>query len=243
MRAGSAGAGRRERPAEGQSPRRAFPAASPRSCCRTRAERPSTCAGPCRTCGAHRGPYERRPSGSSVSQQPGAPPCLPARPLPRQREPRPGRCSPARPGRCRRPPAAVPSAGSVRQGPGTSPARQEGVRPQGWRRPSRAAVPPGAATCSVLTGVAGVLTMGQKEELQVLSQALHALREDESPSPINTWIQMKFERRSEELRLSSGPDVPVPASFDDFQFPSKMGPPADQKGPAAAPDTALAAHS
>ncbi|XP_077032735.1 uncharacterized protein LOC143693864 [Agelaius phoeniceus] len=92
-------------------------------------------------------------------------------------------------------------------------------------------------------GVAGVLMMGQKEELQVLSQALQALREDESPSSMNTWIQMRFERRSEELRLSPGPDVPVPASFDDFQFPSKMGPPAEQKGPAAAPGTALAAHS
>ncbi|XP_071288823.1 uncharacterized protein [Agelaius tricolor] len=92
-------------------------------------------------------------------------------------------------------------------------------------------------------GVAGVLMMGQKEELQVLSQALQALREDESPSSMNSWIQMKFERRSEELRLSPGPDVPVPASFDDFQFPSKMGPPAEQKGPAAAPGTALAAHS
>ncbi|XP_077032740.1 uncharacterized protein LOC143693869 [Agelaius phoeniceus] len=81
-------------------------------------------------------------------------------------------------------------------------------------------------------GVAGVLMMGQKEELQVLSQALQALREDESPSSMNTWIQMKFERRSAELRLSPGPDVPVPASFDDFQL-----------GPPAAPGTALAALS
>ncbi|XP_064252654.1 maestro heat-like repeat-containing protein family member 6 [Passer domesticus] len=116
VRAGSAGAGRRECPAEGQSPHRAF---VPRSCCRTRAERPSTCAGPCRACRARRGPCKRRPSGSSVSHEPGVPPRLPARPLPRQREPRPGRCSPARPRRCRRPPAAVPSpGGSVRQGPG-----------------------------------------------------------------------------------------------------------------------------
>ncbi|XP_077032744.1 uncharacterized protein LOC143693874 [Agelaius phoeniceus] len=81
-------------------------------------------------------------------------------------------------------------------------------------------------------GVAGVLMMGQKEELKVLSQALQALREDESPSSMNTWIQMKFERRSAELRLSPGPDVPVPASFDDFQL-----------GPPAAPGTALAALS
>ncbi|XP_074396550.1 uncharacterized protein LOC141729058 [Zonotrichia albicollis] len=92
-------------------------------------------------------------------------------------------------------------------------------------------------------GVAGVLMMGQKEELQVLTEALRALREDESPSCMNTWIQMKFQGRSAELRLSPGADVPVPASFDVFQFPSKMGPPAEQKGPAAAPGTALVAHS
>ncbi|XP_064568209.1 uncharacterized protein LOC135447224 [Zonotrichia leucophrys gambelii] len=92
-------------------------------------------------------------------------------------------------------------------------------------------------------GVAGVLMMGQKEELQVLTEALRALREDESPSCMNTWIEMKFQGRSAELRLSPGADVPVPASFDVSQFPSKMGPPAEQKGPAAAPGTALVAHS
>ncbi|KAL9852414.1 maestro heat-like repeat-containing protein family member 7 [Geothlypis trichas] len=53
-----------------------------------------------------------------------------------------------------------------------------------------------------LIGVAGVLVMGQEEELQVLSQALQALREDQIPSCMNTWIQTKFERRSAELRLS-----------------------------------------
>ncbi|XP_077027600.1 uncharacterized protein LOC143692123 [Agelaius phoeniceus] len=52
-----------------------------------------------------------------------------------------------------------------------------------------------------LIGVAGVLMMGQKEELQVLSQALQALREYECPSFINQFIQLKFEARAAELGL------------------------------------------
>ncbi|CAN8200987.1 unnamed protein product, partial [Coccothraustes coccothraustes] len=49
VRAGEAGAGRRQRPAEGLSPRQPFPAAALSSW-----QRPSTCAGPCAARRAHR---------------------------------------------------------------------------------------------------------------------------------------------------------------------------------------------
>ncbi|XP_071312658.1 uncharacterized protein [Agelaius tricolor] len=177
--------------------------------------------------------------GEPRARRPSLPP---ARLLPRlQREPRPGRRSPGRPRRCRRPPAAEPSGGSVRQGPAGALPGPEGVRPQGWQRPCRAAVPPGAATGSVLPGLAGVLMMGQKEELQVLTEALQALKEDESPSCMSKLLQMTFERRSAGLCWSAGSDVP--ASIGDFQCPLKMGAPAEQDGPAGAPGTALAAQS
>ncbi|XP_071312659.1 uncharacterized protein [Agelaius tricolor] len=90
-------------------------------------------------------------------------------------------------------------------------------------------------------GLAGVLMMGQKEELQVLTEALQALKEDESPSCMSKLLQMTFERRSAGLCWSAGSDVP--ASIGDFQCPLKMGAPAEQDGPAGAPGTALAAQS
>ncbi|XP_059708293.1 maestro heat-like repeat-containing protein family member 6 [Haemorhous mexicanus] len=92
-----------------------------------------------------------------------------------------------------------------------------------------------------IIGLAGVLVTGQKEELQVLTEALQALRGDESLSCTSILIQLIFERRSAELGLSAGSDVP--ASFGDFQFLLKKGAPAEQDGPAGAPGTALAAQS
>ncbi|XP_050828429.1 uncharacterized protein LOC127059388 [Serinus canaria] len=171
--------------------------------------------------------------GEPRARRPSLPP---ARLLPRQREPRPGRWSPARPRCCRRPVAAVPSGGSVRQGPAGSLPGQEGVQPQGRQRPCREAVPPGAATGSVLPGLAGVLITGQKEELQVLTEALQALREDESLSCTSILIQLTFERRSAELASSAGSDVPV----SNGDFPLRME---AAGGPAGAPGTALAAQS
>ncbi|XP_063276322.1 uncharacterized protein LOC134562724 [Prinia subflava] len=50
-------------------------------------------------------------------------------------------------------------------------------------------------------GLAGVLMMGQKEELQLLTEALQALREYESPSFISQFIQLLFDRRSALLCL------------------------------------------
>ncbi|KAM3672036.1 uncharacterized protein VK521_003384 [Ammospiza maritima maritima] len=56
-------------------------------------------------------------------------------------------------------------------------------------------------------GVAGVLMMGQKEELQVLTEALQALKEDESPSCMSKVLQMTFERRCAGLCSSAGSDL------------------------------------
>ncbi|XP_077039754.1 uncharacterized protein LOC143694858 [Agelaius phoeniceus] len=92
-----------------------------------------------------------------------------------------------------------------------------------------------------IIGLAGVRVKGQKEELQILSEALQALREDESPSCLSILIQLTFERRSAGLCSSAGSDAP--ASIGDFQFPLKMRAPAEQDGPAGAPGTALAAQS
>ncbi|XP_059708291.1 uncharacterized protein LOC132330235 [Haemorhous mexicanus] len=92
-----------------------------------------------------------------------------------------------------------------------------------------------------IMGLAGVLVTGQKEELQVLTEALQALRGDERPSCMSIVLQLMFERRSAGLGSSAGSDVP--ASFGDCQFPLKMGAPAEQDGPAGAPGTALTAQS
>ncbi|CAN8219195.1 unnamed protein product [Coccothraustes coccothraustes] len=92
-----------------------------------------------------------------------------------------------------------------------------------------------------IIGLAGVVVTGQKEELQVLAEALQALREDESLSCTSILIQLTFERRSAELASSAGSDAP--ASFGDFQFPLKMGGRAEQDGAAGDPGTALAAQS
>ncbi|XP_068855612.1 maestro heat-like repeat-containing protein family member 7 [Aphelocoma coerulescens] len=53
-------------------------------------------------------------------------------------------------------------------------------------------------------GTARVLLRGQKEELQVLSEALQALRRDDSPSQTNIVVQEIFNKRAAELRSSAG---------------------------------------
>ncbi|XP_031950584.1 atherin-like [Corvus moneduloides] len=62
----------------------------------------------------------------------------------------------------------------------------------------------GAVTASVLPGAARVFLRGHKEELQLLSEALQALRRDDSPSPINIIVQEIFNERAAELRSSAG---------------------------------------
>lgn len=73
--------------------------------------------------------------------------------------------------------------------------------------------------------------------------ALQALREQESPSCMSILLQLTFQRRCAGLRSSAGAEGPAPASSSDFQVPLKMAAPAEQKGPAGAPGTALATHS
>ncbi|XP_031950676.1 maestro heat-like repeat-containing protein family member 1 [Corvus moneduloides] len=53
-------------------------------------------------------------------------------------------------------------------------------------------------------GAARVFLRGHKEELQLLSEALQALRRDDSPSPINIIVQEIFNERAAELRSSAG---------------------------------------
>ncbi|XP_068856289.1 maestro heat-like repeat-containing protein family member 7 [Aphelocoma coerulescens] len=53
-------------------------------------------------------------------------------------------------------------------------------------------------------GTARVFLRGQKEELQVLSEALQALRRDDSPSQTNIVVQEIFNKRAAELRSSAG---------------------------------------
>ncbi|XP_056372208.1 uncharacterized protein LOC130266983, partial [Oenanthe melanoleuca] len=107
--------------------------------------------------------------------EPGFPPRpAAARPQPRllPRQLLPSGPAPLSPGcsrGCCRPPAAEPLGGSMRQGPGLSPAGHEGEWPQGWQRRWQGAVPLGrAVTGSVLPGMAGQSLRGQKEELQLI---------------------------------------------------------------------------
>ncbi|XP_039411480.1 uncharacterized protein LOC120410322 [Corvus cornix cornix] len=57
-------------------------------------------------------------------------------------------------------------------------------------------------------GIAGVLMLGQKEELQVLSEALQALRRDNSPSQTNIVVQQIVNKRAAELCSSAGSEEP-----------------------------------
>ncbi|XP_033367595.1 uncharacterized protein LOC107199196 [Parus major] len=53
-------------------------------------------------------------------------------------------------------------------------------------------------------GMAGRLLRGQQEELQVLTEALQALRRDGNPSHSNTALQEIFSERAAELHSSAG---------------------------------------
>ncbi|XP_056369510.1 translation initiation factor IF-2-like [Oenanthe melanoleuca] len=117
--------------------------------------------------------------------EPGLPPRpAAARPqprlLPRQLLPSgPAPLSPGCPRGCCRPPAAEPLGGSMRQGPGLSPAGHEGEWPQGWQRRWQGAVPLGrAVTGSVLPRMAGQYLMGQKAEFQLICEAIADMADD-----------------------------------------------------------------
>ncbi|XP_056371402.1 maestro heat-like repeat-containing protein family member 6 isoform X2 [Oenanthe melanoleuca] len=68
--------------------------------------------------------------------------------------------------------------------------------------------------------LAGRSLRGQKEELQVISEALQALRRDDSPSQTNTGDQEIFNGRAAEPRSSAASEEP--ASLQDLQMPWKM---------------------
>ncbi|XP_056351730.1 maestro heat-like repeat-containing protein family member 6 [Oenanthe melanoleuca] len=70
-------------------------------------------------------------------------------------------------------------------------------------------------------GMAGALMRGKKDELQVLREALQALRRDDSPSKTNIVVQQLFsERAAAEPSSSAGSEEP--ASHLDLQMPWKM---------------------
>ena len=140
--AGKASPGCRDCPAKGKSLHQPFPpfphALS--SWQNTAAERTSTCSSPCCTCGAHRSPRERRPSGSLVSHNPpGVPSCPTAawpqpRLLHRQQESAPWLWSPdylmqgqgAHGAYCH-PLPPLPLGVTLGEGPGLSPAKGRGA--------------------------------------------------------------------------------------------------------------------
>ncbi|XP_041875753.1 translation initiation factor IF-2-like [Corvus kubaryi] len=66
----------------------------------------------------------------------------------------------------------------------------------------------GAVTASVLPGAARVFLRGHKEELQLLSEAIQAPRNDAGPSCSNQEIQAHFDQTAEE-GSSSGSREPV----------------------------------
>ncbi|CAN8174309.1 unnamed protein product [Coccothraustes coccothraustes] len=120
-------------------------------------------------------PQERRPSGSWVSHEPPLPPRPAAarpqpRPLPWQRQPGPAPWSPGWPRRRCRPLAAVPWGGSVRQGPGLSPAGPAGCVATAPAAPLAGSCAAGAVTGSVFTGIGGQCLREKREELQAHSQ-------------------------------------------------------------------------
>ncbi|XP_066049380.1 maestro heat-like repeat-containing protein family member 6 [Chamaea fasciata] len=77
-----------------------------------------------------------------------------------------------------------------------------------------------------LIGIAGLHLRRRKEELQALSEALQALRDDDSPSRISLFVQLMFEERIADLRSSAGSEEPV--ALEDLQGPQTMRPPGDR---------------
>ncbi|XP_041573563.2 uncharacterized protein [Taeniopygia guttata] len=87
-------------------------------------------------------------------------------------------------------------------------------------------------------GTAGQYLKGQPAELQVLSQALETMSEDDSPSSTYLEIQESFGRRCAELRSSAG--FGEPRSQDEYPETVKRAPGLNVTG---APGTAAAGHN
>nr|XP_041573833.1 maestro heat-like repeat-containing protein family member 6 isoform X1 [Taeniopygia guttata] len=87
-------------------------------------------------------------------------------------------------------------------------------------------------------GMAGRYLKGQPVELHVLTQALEAMSEDDSPSSTNLEIQEIFGKRCAELRSSAG--FTEPRSQEEYQETVKRAPGLNITG---APGTPDAGHS
>ncbi|XP_074404220.1 maestro heat-like repeat-containing protein family member 6 isoform X2 [Zonotrichia albicollis] len=84
-------------------------------------------------------------------------------------------------------------------------------------------------------GTAGMLMRGQREELQLICEALQALNTDESPSNTNLIVQVMLDERATSLSSSSGSKQP-----GQQQMPCRRKQAGDQRGEAGAPGPANA---
>ncbi|XP_054133738.1 maestro heat-like repeat-containing protein family member 6 [Melozone crissalis] len=84
-------------------------------------------------------------------------------------------------------------------------------------------------------GTAGMLMRGQREELQLICEALQALNTDESPSNTNLIVQVMLDERATSLSSSSGLKQP-----GQQQMPCRRKQAGDQRGAAGAPGPANA---
>ncbi|XP_074405053.1 maestro heat-like repeat-containing protein family member 6 [Zonotrichia albicollis] len=84
-------------------------------------------------------------------------------------------------------------------------------------------------------GTAGMLMRGQREELQLICEALQALNTDESPSNTNLIVQVMLDERATSLSSSSASKQP-----GQQQMPCRRKQAGDQRGEAGAPGPANA---
>ncbi|XP_017693549.1 PREDICTED: uncharacterized protein LOC108508899 [Lepidothrix coronata] len=84
-------------------------------------------------------------------------------------------------------------------------------------------------------GIAGGYLRGQPEELQVIYEALQAMRKDNCPSYTSVMVQALFDQRALVLNSSSASRQAVP--LGKHQIPFNRRPPGDQRKPSGAPDT------
>ncbi|CAN8174264.1 unnamed protein product [Coccothraustes coccothraustes] len=87
-------------------------------------------------------------------------------------------------------------------------------------------------------GFAGMLMRGQREELQLICEALQALRTDESPSNTNLIVQVMLDERATSLSSSSGSRQP-----GQLQSPCKRRQLGDERRAAGSPGPADAGQT
>ncbi|XP_027527879.1 maestro heat-like repeat-containing protein family member 6, partial [Neopelma chrysocephalum] len=84
-------------------------------------------------------------------------------------------------------------------------------------------------------GSPGGYLRGQPEELQVICEALQAMRKDDCPSYTSVMVQALLDQRAAVLNSSSASRQAV--SLEKHQIPRNRRPPGDQGKPSGAPDT------